>query len=349
MRLIRNLALALAAAALFAMPARAANTYTIVQNQSQLNLTAGGTILGSTLTITEQQANAITRYNGTVQVGFNGSPAPNGAINFPGGSAAAAVNPTGGFFNTPLPFSPNVNGGAGTTGANYGVTVSAAVGIAIPAFDVPVGDTTISLNLGTLQSFDMKLAVRDLVLDVEGGNTGIGAGGVFDANATSIGIDSGFADLNGSLVFNTGSYANRLVVQTALTALVGAVPDLGLVVTAPSLLNFTDFTVSLGLGTRIDLAGLAGTAVPNLAATDGSVSFVNLATPSTLILPVDISLPSLEDAGLPPEILDLQLGLSGQLRATGLIVDVPEPSSVVLGAIAVTGLALVARRRRRSA
>jgi hypothetical protein len=333
----------MATATLLAAPALAANTYTITQNQSQLNLTAGGTILGNTLTVTEQQANATTKYNGTVQVGFNGSPAPSGAIDFPGGSAASAVNPTG-FLNIPLQFTPGVGGGAGTAAANYGVNIAAPIGIQIPSFTIPVNGTDVTLNVGTLQSFTMSMAVRDLDLDVTSGFTGIGPGGVFDANATSIGIVAGFADLNGSLVFDQSNIIDTLAVAAALNLLAGAAPNLGLTVST----NLLNSTVSLGIGTRIDLASLAGASLPNQATTDGTVSFVNLATPSTLVLPVDITLPSLEALGLPPEILDLQLSLAGQLRATGLIVDVPEPSSVVLGAMAVSSLALVIRRRRRA-
>ncbi len=347
MRCIRNLALALAAAALLAMPARAANTYNITQNQSQLNLTAGGSILGSTLTVTEQQANAITRYNGTLAVGFSNDalgPVPGSAINFPGGSAASAVNPTG-FLNIPLQYSPNVNGAAGTAAANYGVNINAPIGIEIPSFTIPIEGVDITLSLGSLQSFNMSLAIRDLDLDVTGNGTPIGAGGVFDANATSISIATGFADLNGALVFDQANFVDTLAVAAALNLLAGAVPDLGLTVST----NLINSTVSLGIGTRIDLATLGGVSLPNTAAADGTVSPGSLITQSTLVLPVEIALPSLEEIGLPTEILDLQLSLAGQLRATGFITEVPEPSSLVLGALAASGLAVVIRRRRRSA
>lgn len=347
MSCIRNLALALAAAAFLAAPALAANTYNITQNQSQLNLTAGGSILGSTLTVTEQQANAITRYNGTLDVAFaSGGPVPGSGINFPGGSAASAVNPTGGFFNLPLQYSPNVGGAAGTAPANYGVNINAPIGVVIPPITVPINGSEITLNLGTLQSFNMALAIRDLDLDVvTPATTSIGAGGVFDANATTISIATGFADLNGSLVFDQANFVETLAVAAALNILAGAVPDLGLTVNT----NLINSTVSLGIGSRIDLAGLAGAALPNQAAADGTVSFGNNVIPSTLILPVEITLPSLEELGLPPDVLDLQLSLAGQLRATGLITEVPEPSSLVLGAIAAGAIGLVIRRRRRSA
>jgi hypothetical protein len=340
---IRNAAFALAVAALFAVPARAANIFTITQSQSQLNLTAAGSFLGGNLTITEQNPSATTRYNGTIAVNNYGLPAPGALLGFAAGGAANAVNPPGNF-------QPNVGGGAGQTAGNYGVNIEAAIGFEIPEGDIPIGDINFDPSmLGTIESFTMKLAVRNLVLDVTGGPTEIGPGGTFDPTSTSLSIVSGFADLNGSLVFNTGSLLNKVAAYVALTALVSQVPDLGLTVTTPD--GALGTRVGLGIGTRLDLAELAGTALPNLSATDGTITYGDELTASTLTLPVDIALPGLDGLGLPGGILDLQLGLTGQLLATGLVTEVlavPEPSTLVLGSLAAVGL-IVAARRRRSA
>lgn len=341
MSCVRNLAFAMAIAIISALPAQAANIFTITQSQSQLNLTAAGNFLGGDLTVTEQNANAITRYNGTIAVNNYGLPSPGASVGFAGGGAANAVNPLGSF-------QPNINGAAGQTAGNYGINVAAAIGFEIPEGEIPIGDINFDPSmLGTIESFTMKMAVRNLVLDVTGGPTEIGPGGAFDAASTSLSIVSGFADLNGSLVFNTGSLVNKALAYAALQALVTQAPDLGLTVTTPDGLFGT--RVGLGIGTRLDLAEIAGTALPNLATTEGTITYGDAVTASTLVLPVDISLAALDGLGLPEGILDLQLGLSGQLRATGLVTEtlaIPEPSTLVLGSFAAVGLILAARRRR---
>ncbi|MBX7165217.1 MAG: PEP-CTERM sorting domain-containing protein [Pirellulales bacterium] len=316
--------------------AQASHVYTITQSQSQLNLTVAGTVLGGALNVTEQQANAITRYNGTIVADFPGGPGATGSISFPGGSAAAAVNPTG-LFSIPLQYSPNVNGGAGTAAANYGVNLNAPIGIALPPIDIPNVGT---LNLGTLQSVNMALAVRNLVLDVDStGALDISLAHTFDASGVSLSVNSGFTDLNGSLVFQQADLISHLAAVVALNALDLAFPDLNLTVSS----NILQRTVSLGLGTRFDLTGAGALALPNTPATSGSVSYALPSGSSTLIIPVQATLPSLADLGIPEDILDLDLSLSGQLRATAIV---PEPSTIVLAISGAVGLVLLARRRK---
>ncbi len=338
-----SLCLALAVATFSVAQVEAANVYTITENQSQLNLTVGGNFLGGSLIVTEQNPSAVTRYNGTIAATFPGTPNVGGSINFPGGGAANAVNPRGGIFNTALSFTPNVNGGSGGAAANYGVNLTAPVDYALP--DYPIQYEGIDLNLkdlGKIQSFNMSMAIRDLTLDVVGGPASIGAGGAFDASQAGLEIVSGFADINGSLVFKQDNVLATLAAAAIFQALASASPELGITVNT----NFLQSTVSVGLGTRVDLAAAAGTALANTTTSQGSVSFVDVDTPSNLVLPVNAMLP-LSDIGLPVDFLDLQLSLDGVLRGTGMIVEVPEPSSIALAGLAVGALAWVGVRRRK--
>lgn len=317
-------------------PAWASYTYTITQNQSQLNLTVAGTAFGGALNVTEQHANAITRYNGTIEADFPAGPSAGGSISLPGGSAASAVNPTG-LFNIPLQFSPNVGGGSGTAAGNYGVNLNAPVGIVIPPIEIP---DVATLDLGTLQSVNMGVAIRNLVLDLNStAPMAIGPGGAFDATGLDIGIDSGFADLNGALVFQQPDLISHLAAVVAINGLALAVPDLGITVSS----NLLARTVSVGLGTRFDLSGLAAASLPN-GASNGSVSYVNPVTLSTLYIPVNIDLPDLAALGIPESILTLDLNLSGQLVATAFV---PETSSIILATLGSLGMGSLVYRKRR--
>lgn len=316
MRLIARVSFATAVAVLITAPANAATTaYTITSSLSQLNLSVSGTAFGGSLTVTEQNPSAVTKYNGTLVADYNGVPRPGYNISFPGGSAAAAINPTG-LFKIPYQYQPKANGVSGSEPANYGVNLSTSVGIVVPPIDL--GDFV--LDLGTLQSVDIKMAIRDLVLDVNStSGTPIGTGGTFAPSATTLGITSGYSDINGALVFKQTDLLSWGAAAVALNALVATVPELGLSVTT----NILQLTVSLGIGTRLDLVDLGGTSLANAATTDGTVSLSVPSMSSTLTLPVDIALPGLEELGIPPEILDLQLGLAGQLRGTGTVPVIP--------------------------
>jgi len=317
---------------------QAATTYTLTQSQSQLNLNASGSVLGQALTVTEQQASAITRYNGTMVADFPGSPLAGGSLNFPGGGAAAAINPTGAF-SIPLPYQPNVNGGSGSAAANYGLNLVAPLNYDLPPIPIEGNE----IDLGVLSGVSLKLAVRDLVLDVDAGNIAIGAGGTFDASQTSLSVVSGFADVSGGFILDQDNFISTLAVAAALTVLTNQYPDLGLTVNT----DLVNSNVTVGFGTRLDLATIGNTALPNTSATAGTVTYNPINDASTLTLPVLAALPA--DLGLGADILQLDLSLTGQLRGTGTLVPVPEPSSIAIAATALVGLvACGVRSRRRS-
>jgi hypothetical protein len=325
-------------------------TYTIVQNQSQLNLTAGGTAFGGVLVVTEQNATATTRYNGTIATDVT-----IGGPRFIGAGSANAVNPTGGIFNTPLQFQPNVNGAAGSAPANYGVTMNAPVAFDLPAINIPPEliaalppplNTLIptTLDLGVLNSIVLKVALRDVALQVQSTGRIPTAGTVFDANETQIDVSSGFADINIAARLTQPDFVSKLVMQGILSAAAAVFPDLGITVTSPSLFSLD---IDLGFGFRTDLAILP--MVANDALADGTIT--NLAGPpgpSTLVLPVSFSLTDALDEALGDLAdiidLDLQFDFAGQLRATATI---PEASSVVMSGMALAGFAVALRRRKQ--
>lgn len=319
-------------------------TYTIVQNQSQINLTAGGTLFGGAITATEQHANAITRYNGTIGVGVS-----YGGPSFPGEGSANAVNPTG-LFNIPLQYTPNINGGAGTAAANYGLTLNAPVNFVIPTIPIPpeliaqYPFLPSQLSLGTLTAIVGKVALRDISLEILSAGQIPRTGNTFDANQTLIDITNGFADLNIAARLTQPDLLTKGAMMLLLGSLAAAFPDLGITVTTP---GFFSLDIDVGFGYRLDISGLP--AVPNLAVADGTITGLGGPPgPSTLTLPVQFGL---DTDVLPPELagilgglIDLTFVFDGVLVATATI---PEASSLCLiGMPLLAGGAWVVRRRR---
>lgn len=324
-------------------------TYNIIQSQSQLNLTADGSVLGGVLNVEEQHANTPTRYMGTMVADFPAGPGPGGSITFPGGSAAAA-DTLRGLFNIQLGVSPGIGGGGGSDPANYGLILNAPIDIDLPS--IPLPDPIGEIDLGVLDSVQMDIALREVTWDITMAfletEKGIDANGEFDASGgigsgVQLGLASGFLDLSGSLIFRQDNIGSYVATLAALNALVLAVPDLGLSVDGNPDGNIFTTEVGLGIGTRLDLGAIPDIlTLPNGATDPGSVSYNPVTGASTLELPVDITLP---DLGIPADLLDLDLNFSGQLVATAIV---PEPSSMTLALVGMIGCAYFGFRRRRA-
>ena len=307
--------------ALAASPAHALY-YTITPAQSAVALVVDVDFLGGALTAQEQFAGSLsTQYDGTIRAGNVGQQ----ALQFPSGGAAVARNQLG-LFNIPRQLSPGV-GGTGTAAGNYGVTLTAPIGIELPPIDIPDLGT---LNLGTLQSVDVDIALRNVVLDaVSGGQISV-LGGAFDASGIDV-LFSGHADLNIAAVLRAPDLTTYFVNLLALGTLAASFPELGISVSGSILTR----DISVGFGTRLSFDDLA---VPNLSATDGS--FTRVGDDYILVLPL---LAELAPTVI-PGVLDLRLGFEGQLRG---VAAVPEPATAAFLALGLAGLAGRRRAARR--
>lgn len=325
-------------------------SYNINPNQSNLNLTATGNLFGGALTISEQFPNDLTRYDGSIEVQFGSLLSSSPTIAFPGGSSAEGQVLRGGFLNLPRSVTPGIGGSGSGAPANYGLNFTAPLDIALP--DIP-GELTggIPISLGTLGGIQLSLALRDVVWDIQTNTPGglaINGSNQFDASDVQIGLIGGFADLAGSLILSQDNVLVAVALEAALNLLAGSLPDLGLTISRP---NIFSSDVLIGIGTRVDLSGLAGNLqLPNGAINPGLVTLDSISNPgfinSTLTLPIDISL---GDFGLPAAIIDLDLGFNGQFVATASFEVVPEPGTGSLLAVAAIGFFGVRPRRRTNA
>ena len=318
----RPLAAVAAVVVVLAAPnAARALSFALLPNQSSVALVVDFDLFGGALTASEQAAGSLTtRYDGTMVANNTGQT----ALAFPTGGEAIARNQVG-LFNLPRQLSPAVGGSSGSAPGNYGVTLSAAVGLELPPIEIPDFGT---LNLGTLQSVDVDIALRNVVIDTASDANISVLNGAFDASGVDV-LFAGTADVNLAAVLKAPDFLTFTANLVALNALVGAFPDLGLGVSG----NFFALEISIGFGTQLLLDGLG---VPNQAV-DGS--FTRVGDDFVLALPLLAEIAP----DLVPGVIDLSLGFSGQL--TG-ISPIPEPTTAVLFGLGVAALAARSRMRR---
>jgi hypothetical protein len=300
--------------------AASATSFTLDPNLSSLTLAADVSVLGGALTASAQCTGCLTtRYDGTLHATNLGL----AAVQFDGGGTADARQQLGSF-NIPRQIAPGVGGAAGTAPADYGVTFSAPVGTPLPPIDIPNVGT---LNLGTLQSVDVKVALRDVVLDVTSTSFIPVSSGAFDASQANVLITAN-ADVLAALVLRAPDLATYLVNLSALTLLASSAPQLGLTVSG----NFLTRDISVGFGFGVPVNALSA---PNTAS-GGLISAVGDVV--TITLPVDVTATPSDITG----VFGLDIGLQGSLRMVG---TVPEPATSLLVGAGVVALGAARRRR----
>ena len=311
-------------------------------NQSRINMTASGSLFGGALTVEPQVApggfnglgSLTTLYGGTIQTNLTQQ-----WLGLPGGSARRSRNHEG--FAQPK-LGPDPQRGRDYWYGPRQLRRTPVRTIRIrPAFDSGSGCGNRPWQSDRCQSERRRCA--DVVLDISGSNTQLlpysALPQTFDASGIDVSM-TGNADISLTAALKQDNilayFANLVVLQ----GLASSQPALGLTIAG----NLATTTINIGLATTV---AIPATSIENLALAREASAQVG---PNyRLTLPVNINLSDI--AGDLSALLDLQLGFNGQLVAEApyQAVSVPEPSSLVLGAIAASSLALVIRRRRRSA
>ncbi len=326
-------------------------------NQSRIDIDPGGTIAtiaGNPVNGSPQFTSGGLNGDGSASTLYNqtGSNTPSNmevnlhtnSIVFPGGGTAMAANATGLFGNN-LAIQPAAGGGTGSGAADYGLVFSSPQMVAIPPIDISslnIPGIT-SLNLGTLTSINLNVALRDFVLDLNSGTIPVspvaGYPATFDASQVDL-IASGTADMSLTATLTQGSLADWLATGAALIALNSALSGQGINITSTGNLLGLSYQVGIGFTTP-----LPATTLPNTGAGSGTIEHVG--SNLRLTLPVSFDLASALPSPL-DTLLTANIAMTGQLigQTPYVVVNVPEPSSVILALTGMTALGCVARRRR---
>ena len=247
---------------------------------------------------------------------------------------------TGTFGN--LAIQPGPGGLSANGAANYGVRFTSPQNIDIPAIDIPdVG----LIDLGILSAIVVNVALRDTVVDVMSGSIPLAPPGTtqpqtFDATDLTIGI-AGTIDASVGATLTQPNLTSWLAAGAALIALDSALNGQGIdLILNSNILGFSH-TLSFGFTTPLPM-----TTAINDDATLGTLEHIGSNFRLTVPVKFDV-VPDLP-AGV-SEILNLQLGLSGKLigQVDHTEVEVPEPSSILMGAMGAVGLGWAGYRKRR--
>jgi hypothetical protein len=269
------------------------------------------------------------------------------SIYFGGGSTAVASNGTSTILG-PLQIAPGVGGVSGTAPASYGFFATVPQNILLPQIDLNPLGINLMLNLGTLTAIDLKVALRDVVIDVQG-PAGLPLAPVgtppptqfFDSTQLDIGI-SGTSDMLLGATVQAANIIDYGALEVALIALNTALSPQGISITYTSQLLQLKHTIGIGFSTP-----LPTTFAANDDASQGMLEHIGANYRLTIPVKFDVvpeTLPAPLDT-----LLTAQLGLSGKLigQTPFVNVEVPEPSTVVLAVVGVAALAPVGLRARR--
>jgi hypothetical protein len=319
---------------------------------SRLDLVATATVAGGQLTSNPQLAagglnglgSMSTLYNDTSNGSVIAANVTQNSLAFNNSGGAIARNATGLFGNN-LAIGPGVGGVSGTAAADYGVVFSSPQNVVIPPVDLTPYGLAMTLNLGTLTSIDAKVALRDIVVDVVSGAVSLTPGGTypqtFDASQLQIGI-SGTADILLGATVKQGGIVDYLATGVALAALQPVLSGQGINLTVVNN-GFSQLSYTIGFG--------LSTALPTTLATNDDASLGTLEhIGSNLRVTVPVKFDVVPET--PVDMLfSASYGLSGKLvgQTPFVAVEVPEPSSIVLGLLGIASLGLVAVRRHRVA
>ncbi len=325
-------------------------------NQSRINIAATADLAGTMLTGNPQFAPGGLNGDGSASTLYNqtGSNTPSNivanvhtnSIVFPGGGTAMAANASG-FFGS-LGIAPGVGGTTGTAPADYGLIFTSAQNIVIPPIDVSSlnipGITT--LNLGTLTGINLNVALRNFTLDANSGTIPLSPNNTyptqFDASQVDL-VAAGTVDMSLTATLSQNSLTDWLATGAALIALNSALSGQGINITETGSLATLSYQVGIGYTTA-----LPATNLPNTGAGPGTIDHVggNL----RMTLPVNFDLQSALPSSL-SSLLTADFSMSGQLigQTPYVTVDVPEPSSVLLGLMGIGAFGLMVLRRKRAA
>jgi len=273
-------------------------------------------------------------------------------IKFQGGSTAVANNTRGLFSDLQLkPGPPNVNTGvlAAQGPGDYGLKVTTPQSIVIPPIDgtllgLPAGTM---LNLGTLTSIDLNVALRDISIDVTHAaaiplSPFASYPQTFDASTLGINI-TGTSDTLLNVVLKQDDIVTWFALGLALPTLKTTLAAQGInLITSQS---FSGFTTSLGFGFSTPLPA---TTFSNSGAGLGTLEHILSPNKLRLTVPVNFAIPL---STLPAPLNTLvtgNLALNGKLisETNFTVVETPEPSTMVLAGLGVFAMLAVRRRKK---
>ena len=318
-------------------------------SQSRLNLQATGSFAGAPLTAAPQlvpggfngSGSASTLYNDTGSGSRLATDVTQQSLRFVDSSGAIARNATGTLGNA-LAIGPTAGGASGSAAANYGLVFSSPQNVAIPPIDLTPLGVALTLNLGTLTSFDAKIALRGLTVQPSSEALALSAfGGPQSFSASALKFElGGTADLLIGATAKQASFVDYLAAGLALTALQSALAGQGAALTIQNN-GFVALSYTIGLG--------LSTAVPdslwgNASLIDGSLAQVGSTLRLTLPMDFEFAIPTAADF-----LFSAQYRLSGQLlgQTPFIAVEVPEAPIWAMSLFGGLVLAWASRRRQR--